>query len=51
MNLEFDERYDAFRGQVRAFLEEHEPPRPFGMTEGTSDKRIAWLNLLIEQSE
>ncbi|MCH2173215.1 acyl-CoA dehydrogenase family protein [Myxococcota bacterium] len=48
MNLEFDERYDAFRGQVRTFLEENEPPRPFGITEGTREKRIAWLNLLIE---
>ena len=48
MDLEIDARYDAFREEVRKFLAEHEPPRPFGMTEGKKEDRIAWLSRLIE---
>ena len=48
MDLEFDARYDEFRAKVREFLAKHEPPRPFGMTEGKREDRIAWLSLLIE---
>ena len=48
MDLEFDARYDEFRAQVRDFLAKHEAPRPFGMTEGKKEDRIAWLSLLIE---
>jgi alkylation response protein AidB-like acyl-CoA dehydrogenase len=48
MDLEIDARYDAFREEVRKFLAENDPPRPFGMTEGKKEDRIAWLSLLIE---
>ena len=49
MDLEFDARYEAFRAQVRDFLENQASPRPFGGTEGKKEERIAWLSLLIEQ--
>jgi alkylation response protein AidB-like acyl-CoA dehydrogenase len=48
MDLEIDARYDAFREQVREFLAAQKAPRPFGMTEGKKEDRIAWLSLLIE---
>jgi alkylation response protein AidB-like acyl-CoA dehydrogenase len=48
MDLEIDARYDAFREQVREFLAAQKTPRPFGMTEGKKEDRIAWLSLLIE---
>ena len=48
MDLEFDARYEAFRSQVRDFVQTHTPPRPFGLSEGNRQERIAWLNRLIE---
>jgi alkylation response protein AidB-like acyl-CoA dehydrogenase len=48
MDLEFDARYDAFREQVRAFLEKHRPPRNFTLEDGQDEERIAWLTLQIE---
>jgi alkylation response protein AidB-like acyl-CoA dehydrogenase len=48
MNLEFDARYDEFRKQVRDFVANHEPPRPFGLVEGKKEELVAWLSLLIE---
>ena len=48
MDLEFDSRYDAFRGQVRDFLNEHRPTRPWGLMEGSKEDRVAWLSQQIE---
>jgi len=48
MDLEFDARYEEFRKQVRAFLAEHKPPRSWGLGDGQSQERIAWLSLQIE---
>ncbi len=48
MNLEFDARYDEFRKQVRDFVANHEPPRPFGLVKGKKEELVAWLSLLIE---
>jgi len=48
MDLEFDARYDAFREQVRAFLERHRPARNFTLEDGQDEERIAWLTLQIE---
>ena len=48
MDLEFDARYDAFRTQVRDFLSEHRPTRPWGLGEGKKEDRVAWLSLQIE---
>ncbi len=48
MNLEFDARYEAFRMQVRDFVAKHRPPRNWGLADGKSEDRIAWLSLQIE---
>ncbi len=47
MDLEYGERYEAFREQVRGFLEKHRPDGPVGLGEGGS-RFAAWLTLLIE---
>jgi alkylation response protein AidB-like acyl-CoA dehydrogenase len=48
MDLEFDARYEEFRAQVRAFLAEHRPAKNWGLGDGRSEERIAWLSLQIE---
>jgi len=48
MDLEFDNRYEEFRKQVRAFVTEHRPPKNWGLVDGKSEDRIAWLSLQIE---
>jgi alkylation response protein AidB-like acyl-CoA dehydrogenase len=48
MDLEFDARYDDFRAQVQKFLAEHRPPKSWGLAEGKSEERTAWLGLQIE---
>jgi len=48
MDLEIDARYDAFRAEVRKFLEEHRPSEPLGPASGSRETRIAWLELQIE---
>ena len=48
MDLEFDARYDEFRAQVRAFLEENRPAESLGMASGNKAERAAWLTLQIE---
>jgi alkylation response protein AidB-like acyl-CoA dehydrogenase len=49
MDLEYGERYEDFRRQVRAFIEEHKPDRPrAGFYEGPRADLIHWLSLQIE---
>ena len=48
MKLEFDSRYDAFRAEVRAFVEAHRPTKPWGITDGKREDRVAWLELQIK---
>jgi len=50
MDLEYGERYEEFRREVRSFLEEHRPTRPVGgFLEGPRDELIRWLTLQIER--
>ena len=46
MDLAYGERYEAFRREVRAFLEAHRPPDPGKPL--SREERIAWLSLQIE---
>ncbi len=48
MDLEFDPRYDEFRARVRDFVAEHRPTKPWGLTDGRKEDRVAWLSLQIE---
>jgi alkylation response protein AidB-like acyl-CoA dehydrogenase len=49
MDLEYGERYEEFRREVRAFLEEHKPEKPEGgFYKGPREKLIRWLSLQIE---
>jgi alkylation response protein AidB-like acyl-CoA dehydrogenase len=48
MDLEFDARYDAFREQIRKFLSENKPPKSWGLADGKSEERAAWLGLQID---
>ncbi|MDJ0851116.1 MAG: acyl-CoA dehydrogenase family protein [Myxococcota bacterium] len=48
MDLEFDARYDEFRAQVRDFVEKNRPTKPWGLTDGKKEDRVAWLSLQIE---
>ena len=48
MDLEFDARYEEFRVQVRDFLANHKPAQKWGLGDGKSEERIAWLSLQIE---
>jgi alkylation response protein AidB-like acyl-CoA dehydrogenase len=48
MDLEFDARYDEFRKQVREFVANHRPTRPWGLADGRKEDRVAWLSLQIE---
>jgi alkylation response protein AidB-like acyl-CoA dehydrogenase len=45
MDLEYGERYEKFRQEVRAFLDDHEPPPP---GKWKRRDRIRWLTLQIE---
>ena len=50
MDLEYGERYQGFRKEVRAFLEEHKPSRPSGTFSEADPETISkWLSLQIEQ--
>ena len=50
MDLEYGERYEKFRREVRAFLDAHKPKRPVGgFLEGPREDLIRWLSLLIER--
>ncbi len=46
MDLEYGERYEAFRKQVRAFLDANKPEDPNRPL--SREERIAWLSLQIE---
>jgi alkylation response protein AidB-like acyl-CoA dehydrogenase len=50
MDLEYGERYEAFRREVRGFLDEHKPREPGGARLGRDGRKelVAWLALLIE---
>jgi alkylation response protein AidB-like acyl-CoA dehydrogenase len=48
MDLEFDARYDEFREQVRDFVANNRPTRPWGLTDGKKEDRVAWLSIQIE---
>jgi alkylation response protein AidB-like acyl-CoA dehydrogenase len=49
MELEYGERYEAFRRQVRSFLETHAPERPTGsLYDSPREETVRWLSLLIE---
>jgi alkylation response protein AidB-like acyl-CoA dehydrogenase len=50
MDLEYGERYERFRGEVRAFLERHKPPKRSDDTLSKSGRAelIRWLGLQIE---
>ena len=48
MDLEYGERYEQFRGQVRRFLDEHKPNSEGGLSEGGREQRIDWLSLQID---
>ncbi len=48
MDLAFDERYEAFRAEVRDFLASHRPAGPIGMGEGRKEHQAEWLSRLIE---
>jgi len=45
MDLEYGERYEKFRHEVRAFLHKHKPDR---LPDATSPELIIWLRLQIE---
>jgi alkylation response protein AidB-like acyl-CoA dehydrogenase len=49
MDLHYDERYEGFRREVRAFLDAHRPRRESGSLSGEGRRElIRWLGLLIE---
>jgi alkylation response protein AidB-like acyl-CoA dehydrogenase len=49
MELEYGERYEAFRYQVQSFLQTHAPERPTGsLYDCPREERVRWLSLLIE---
>ncbi len=49
MDLEYGEKYEAFRQQVRRFLEEHGAKRPEGgYAQGSREDLVRWLSLQIE---
>ncbi len=47
MDLTYGERYEGFRREVRAFLEEHVPEGGVNLM-GGREARVRWLSLLIE---
>ncbi|MDG2051349.1 MAG: acyl-CoA dehydrogenase family protein [Myxococcota bacterium] len=50
MDLEYGERYESFRQEVRAFLETHKPERQPLSSGGPSDRKtlVSWLTKQIE---
>ena len=50
MDLEYGERYESFRQEVRAFLEAHKPERQPLSSEGPSSRQdlVSWLTRQIE---
>ena len=50
MDLEYGERYESFRQEVRAFLETHKPERQPLSSGGPSDRQtlVSWLTKQIE---
>ena len=50
MDLEYGERYESFRQEVRAFLEAHKPERQPLSSEGPSSRQalVSWLTKQIE---
>ncbi len=49
MDLEYAERYEVFRQEVRAFLERHASERPAGHIHAIPRaERVRWLQLLID---
>lgn len=49
MDLEYGERYEKFRQQVRSFLEQHRPPHAAEiLSGGRGAERAEWLSLQIE---
>jgi alkylation response protein AidB-like acyl-CoA dehydrogenase len=50
MDLEYGEQYEEFRGNVRAFLEQHKPPKRSddALGKGGRKELIGWLSLQIE---
>ncbi|HKA13511.1 MAG TPA: acyl-CoA dehydrogenase family protein [Myxococcota bacterium] len=49
MNLEYGLQYEAFRAEVRAFLDRHKSDKPaLSLIEVTPAERARWLSLLIE---
>lgn len=48
MDLEFGERYEGFRKEVRSFLEECGPSRPASRGSATPEELSKWLSLQIE---
>src|SRR5882762_4103286 len=49
MDLEYGPQYEAFRAEVRAFLERHRGHKPAeSLIEVNAAERAAWLSLLIE---
>jgi len=48
MDLEYGEKYEAFRREVRAFLERHKPELGADGIAGGHAARVRWLSLQIE---
>jgi len=48
MDLNYGERYEAFRAEVRAFLDAHASEAPWNQRDYKSDVALAWQELLIE---
>jgi len=49
MDLEYGPKYEKFRREVRAFLEQHKPDRPAeALLGGSVEDRVRWLSLQIE---
>jgi alkylation response protein AidB-like acyl-CoA dehydrogenase len=50
MNLEYGPEYEAFRAEIRVFLERHRGSKPAeSLIEVSPEERSRWLSLLIEQ--
>ena len=50
MELEYGERYEAFRREVRRFLDDHKNRRPSGsLSESSREEITDWLSLQIER--
>ena len=49
MDLEYGPRYEAFRAEVRSFLEAHKPEKPVGsLNPEVRHELVAWLSLQID---